>query len=175
VSSAPSLMTFHAVRLALPRSRRSAPNQDQIDRARVLAEDLLVVLRIEYQKARDGTAGGGAPGVYQPGSGTYAPAQNGPDYASYYNVSANEGEGGGAARGRGWRFEEQELTGSNRRKGRHSRGRRRKVERRPRVPARARRLVLRREERRRRAGQCRSRVPRRGTSLRRTGLRMGMT
>lgn len=65
---------------------RSAPTEDQIGRAKALAEDLLVVLRIEYQKARDGTAMGGAPGVYQPGSGTYAPAQNGPDYAGYYNV-----------------------------------------------------------------------------------------
>lgn len=64
----------------------SAPNQDQVDRARGLAEDLLVVLRIEYQKARDGTAGGGAPGVYQPGSGSYAAANNGPDYAAYYQV-----------------------------------------------------------------------------------------
>jgi hypothetical protein len=66
---------------------RSAPTEDQIGRAKALAEDLLVVLRIEYQKARDGTAMGGAPGVYQPGSGTYVPAQNGPDYAGYYNVS----------------------------------------------------------------------------------------
>lgn len=65
----------------------SAPNQDQVDRARNLAEDLLVVLRIEYQKARDGTAGGGAPGVYQPGSGSYQAANNGPDYAAYYQVS----------------------------------------------------------------------------------------
>ncbi|KAI9636363.1 uncharacterized protein MKK02DRAFT_45070 [Dioszegia hungarica] len=66
----------------------AAPNQDQVDRARQLAEDLLVVLRIEYQKARDGTAGGGAPGVYQPGSGSYAATNNGPDYAAYYQQQA---------------------------------------------------------------------------------------
>lgn len=47
------------------------------------------MLRIEYQKARDGTAQGGAPGVYQPGSGAYQAANNGPDYAAYYNVSAS--------------------------------------------------------------------------------------
>ena len=63
----------------------SAPNEDQVQRARILAEDLLAVLRIEYQKARDGgsTMGGGAPGIYQQGYGTYAPADQGP-YAGYY-------------------------------------------------------------------------------------------
>jgi hypothetical protein len=75
----------------------SAPNEDQVERAKVLAEDLLSVLRLEYAKARDGTHNGGHAGVYQPGYGTYAPQQQqqqqqqpaGQDaYAAYYGVSA---------------------------------------------------------------------------------------
>ncbi|KAL7420044.1 hypothetical protein Q5752_005009 [Cryptotrichosporon argae] len=49
----------------------SAPTEDQVKRARILAEDLLVVLRIEYDKARGGPGGGG---VYQQGHGSYQQA-----------------------------------------------------------------------------------------------------
>ncbi len=63
-----------------------------MQRARILAEDLLAVLRIEYQKARDGGSSMGAGGVYQQGYGTYAPADQGP-YAGYY-VSASSVYGG---------------------------------------------------------------------------------
>ena len=63
----------------------SAPTQDQVERAKALAEDLLQVLRIEYEKARNGGNAGGQAGVYQAGYGTYAPAAGGADpYAAYY-------------------------------------------------------------------------------------------
>lgn len=39
-----------------------APTDDQIQRAKNLAEDLLMVLRIEYEKARSGGRGGGGGG-----------------------------------------------------------------------------------------------------------------
>ncbi|WVQ98087.1 hypothetical protein IAU59_005209 [Kwoniella sp. CBS 9459] len=59
----------------------AAPNQEQIDRAKVLCEDLLVVLREEWQKARDASQNqrgpGGPGGVYQQGYGTYAPQHGG--------------------------------------------------------------------------------------------------
>lgn len=61
--------------------RISAPTTDQIDRASVLASDLLEVLRIEHAKARDG--GGGPPGGY----GGYQPAQP-VDYSAWYAVSS---------------------------------------------------------------------------------------
>ncbi|WVF69771.1 hypothetical protein IAT40_004550 [Kwoniella sp. CBS 6097] len=73
----------------------AAPNQEQIDRAKVLCEDLLVVLREEWQKARDASqhhqqrGPGGPGGVYQQGYGTYAPQHGGQGqgqdpYAAYY-------------------------------------------------------------------------------------------
>ncbi|KAK1921624.1 hypothetical protein DB88DRAFT_498613 [Papiliotrema laurentii] len=63
----------------------AAPTQDQVERAKALAEDLLQVLRIEYEKARNGGNAGGQAGVYQAGYGTYAPAAGGADpYAAYY-------------------------------------------------------------------------------------------
>ncbi|RSH92217.1 hypothetical protein EHS25_008632 [Saitozyma podzolica] len=80
----------------------AAPNEDQVERAKVLAEDLLSVLRLEYAKARDGTHNGGHAGVYQPGYGTYAPQQQqqqqqqpaGQDaYAAYYGQQAQGAQG----------------------------------------------------------------------------------
>ena len=60
----------------------SAPTEDQVARAKALAEDLLVVLRIEYGKAR-GDTGGGYQGGYQQQS--YGQQQADP-YAGYYQV-----------------------------------------------------------------------------------------
>jgi hypothetical protein len=80
-------------------TRIRGPDDGQIARAKELAEDLLVVLRIEHEKARQGAGGVMNAGVYQPGLGTYAPApggqgqgqgqgQGGDDaYAQYYAVS----------------------------------------------------------------------------------------
>ena len=48
----------------------------------MLAEDLLAVLRIEYEKARTGGQSGG----YQPAYGGYG-AQGADQYAGYYQVS----------------------------------------------------------------------------------------
>lgn len=66
----------------------SAPTQDQVERAKILADDLLQVLRIEYEKARTGGIPGNQAGVYQAGYGTYAPqGQQGGQadpYAGYY-------------------------------------------------------------------------------------------
>ncbi|WWC59505.1 uncharacterized protein I303_102061 [Kwoniella dejecticola CBS 10117] len=69
----------------------AAPTQDQIDRAKVLCNDLLEVLRQEWSKARDAMAAQqqhhNQGGVYQQGYGTYAPQgqQGGQDaYAAYY-------------------------------------------------------------------------------------------
>lgn len=63
-----------------------APTDDQIQRAKMLADDLLMVLRIEYDKARSsGNQGGG--GVYQ-GQGNYGGGQQaqagGDPYAGGY-------------------------------------------------------------------------------------------
>ncbi|WWC67984.1 uncharacterized protein I206_101903 [Kwoniella pini CBS 10737] len=71
----------------------AAPTQDQIDRAKVLCNDLLEVLRQEWSKARDAMAAQqqqhhGQGGVYQQGYGSYAAPQGqqgGQDaYAAYY-------------------------------------------------------------------------------------------
>ena len=58
---------------------RRAPTDDQIGRAKRLADDLLMVLRIEYDKARGGTGGyggGGGGGGYGAGAG-YGQQQQG--------------------------------------------------------------------------------------------------
>jgi len=60
----------------------SAPTEDQVARAKALAEDLLVVLRIEYAKARGDTGGGGYGGGYQ----QQAYGQDQGQYAGYYQV-----------------------------------------------------------------------------------------
>jgi len=59
-----------------------APTEDQVARAKALAEDLLVVLRIEYGKAR-GDSGGGYNGGYQQ---QQAYGQDQGQYAGYYQV-----------------------------------------------------------------------------------------
>lgn len=83
------------------RDTSSAPTQDQIDRAKVLCNDLLEVLRQEWSKARDAMnnqhqhhGGGyqqqgyggyqGGPGQQQGGQGQ---AQGQDAYAAYYAVS----------------------------------------------------------------------------------------
>ncbi|ORY30342.1 hypothetical protein BCR39DRAFT_529272 [Naematelia encephala] len=73
----------------------AAPTDDQVQRAKGLAEDLLAVLRVEYVKARDGTHNGGSAGVYQPGYGTYAPASQ-DAYAGYYGQNGTPGAAGSA-------------------------------------------------------------------------------
>ena len=62
-----------------------------MERAKILADDLLQVLRIEYEKARTGGIPGNQAGVYQAGYGTYAPQGQGQGqggqadpYAGYY-------------------------------------------------------------------------------------------
>ena len=73
----PSVLSLHLL-------TSSAPTTDQIERAKLLAEDLLAVLRVEYEKARAG--GGHQGGVYpQGGYGYGAQGQAGADpYAGYY-------------------------------------------------------------------------------------------
>ncbi|KAK8847451.1 hypothetical protein IAR55_005309 [Kwoniella newhampshirensis] len=77
----------------------AAPNDEQVSRAKSLSEDLLVVLREEWNKAREAMGQGGQGGVYQQGHGTYAPAgqqgygqqgQGQDPYAAYY---AQNGQG----------------------------------------------------------------------------------
>ena len=66
--------------------RLSAPNEEQVERARALAEDLLAVLRVEYEKARQG---GGPQQPPQGGYQGYAGYQQQPGadpYAGYYQV-----------------------------------------------------------------------------------------
>lgn len=58
-----------------------APTDDQIQRAKNLAEDLLMVLRIEYEKARSGGRGGGGgagAGADYGAAGAYPPMGQGP-------------------------------------------------------------------------------------------------
>ncbi|WRT64737.1 uncharacterized protein IL334_001671 [Kwoniella shivajii] len=72
----------------------AAPTVEQIDRAKVLCNDLLEVLRQEWSKAQHAMNQhqnqGGPGGVYQQGYGTYAPAagqaggQGQDAYAAYY-------------------------------------------------------------------------------------------
>ncbi|WVR04658.1 hypothetical protein IAU60_001669 [Kwoniella sp. DSM 27419] len=83
----------------------AAPTQEQIDRAKVLCDDLLLVLREEWNKARAAMGGhhGGQSGVYQQGYGTYAPApgqgqaQGQDAYAAYY--AQQNGQAGGTPQG----------------------------------------------------------------------------
>ncbi|RXK36289.1 KH domain-containing protein [Tremella mesenterica] len=67
----------------------AAPTQEQVERAKVLSEDLLAVLRVEYAKARDGP---GQEGVYQQGYGTYAAPGQDP-YAGYYGQQGTPAQG----------------------------------------------------------------------------------
>lgn len=82
------LFTVCAVNRRTPRYRSlesltcSAPTEDQVARAKALAEDLLVVLRIEYAKARGDSGGGGYGGGYQ----QQAYGQDQGQYAGYYQV-----------------------------------------------------------------------------------------
>ncbi|WVQ83290.1 hypothetical protein IAT38_005429 [Cryptococcus sp. DSM 104549] len=67
----------------------AAPNEDQVERAKVLANDLLEVLRTEHGKARDalGQQMQGQHGGYQQGYGQYpqqGQAQGQDAYAAYY-------------------------------------------------------------------------------------------
>jgi hypothetical protein len=64
-----------------------APTDDQVERARGLAQDLLDVLRMEYEKARMG--GGPTMGYqgYQAGAAAQDP------YAGYYAVSQTQTTG----------------------------------------------------------------------------------
>jgi hypothetical protein len=66
-----------------------APTEDQVARAKALAEDLLVVLRIEYGKARGDTGGGYQGGGYQQQQ-AYGGAQQADPYAGYYQVSPSQ-------------------------------------------------------------------------------------
>ena len=83
-----SLRLDHTPLVTLTRCRSfemltcSAPTEDQVARAKALAEDLLVVLRIEYAKARGDTGGGGYGGGYQ----QQAYGQDQGQYAGYYQV-----------------------------------------------------------------------------------------
>lgn len=70
-----------------------APTDDQVSRARVLAEDLLLVLRIEYDKARNGGDRGG--GGY--GGGGYGGYQQGGDAYGGYQQQAAGGDAAAAA------------------------------------------------------------------------------
>ncbi|ORX33904.1 hypothetical protein BD324DRAFT_637677 [Kockovaella imperatae] len=68
----------------------AAPNDEQVERARVLADDLLAVLRIEYEKAR---TGGNSGGGYGGGYGGYQQGSVDP-YAGYYqNGQGTPGDG----------------------------------------------------------------------------------
>lgn len=67
----------------------SAPQEDQVARAKSLAEDLLVVLRVEYAKARGDHGHGGYQG-YQHQQQGYGQQQADP-YAGYYQVSFGSG------------------------------------------------------------------------------------
>lgn len=64
----------------------SAPTEDQVERAKVLAEDLLEVLRGEHAKARDAHSQSAQGGVYG-GYAAYGGQAAGQDpYAAYYAV-----------------------------------------------------------------------------------------
>jgi hypothetical protein len=70
-----------------PLTPNSGPDEGMIDRARVLAEDLLTVVRGEWEKARQA---GMSFGNYQPQQQSYQPQAAGADgqdaYAAYYAV-----------------------------------------------------------------------------------------
>jgi hypothetical protein len=83
-SSLVSVLLLHLLAPASPNGSAlttSAPTEDQVARAKALAEDLLVVLRIEYGKAR-GDTGGGYQGGYQ--QQAYGQQQAADPYAGYY-------------------------------------------------------------------------------------------
>lgn len=65
----------------------SAPTEDQVGRAKQLAEDLLVVLRVEYGKAQAALGGGGYQGGYNQAQQYGQQAQGQDAYAAYYQVS----------------------------------------------------------------------------------------